>query len=101
MSDLNHRIEQSILEYQSRMKHLDEMLARAESGIGTAPEHEKEKLTLGELQRDRDKLGTLYDELRIKSLENWREEEIEISGPMAVWDVVAQKIEDLVERIEK
>ena len=32
---------------------------------------------------------------------HWQEEEIEKSGPMALWDSVAQQLEKLVERIEK
>jgi len=32
---------------------------------------------------------------------NWQEEEIEKSGPMALWDSVAQQLEKLVEKIEK
>ena len=101
MTSLNRRIEQSILEYQSRLTHLDEMLQRAESGLAEVPPHTEEKTALVELQRERNKLGTLYEELKLKSVENWREEEIEISGPMGIWDVVAQKVENLLERISK
>ena len=101
MADFSHRVEQAVLEYQSRLKHMDEMLERARSGLAEVPEKKEERGVLVELERERDKLGTLYEELRIKDLEHWREEEIEISGPMAVWDVIAQKLENLLERIGK
>lgn len=101
MTDLNRRVEQSILEYQSRLAHLDEMLKKAETGLAETPAQAEEKATLNELQSERDKLGTLFDKLRLQSLEDWREEEIEISGPMAIWDVIAQKLENLLERISK
>lgn len=101
MADLNTRVEQSVMAYQSRLKHLDEMLERAKSTLAVIPAREEEKATLVELQRERDKLHTLYEDLRLKSVENWREKEIEISGPMAIWDVIAQKVENLLERIGK
>jgi hypothetical protein len=101
MTDLNRRIEQSILEYRSRRAYLDEMLERAKAGLVEAPANVPEKTVLVELQHERDRLGMLYEKLRFKSVANWREEEIEISGPMAIWDVVAQKLENLLERIGK
>jgi hypothetical protein len=41
------------------------------------------------------------EEMRLKSLDDWREEEIEKAGPMGIWDAVAQQLEDLVERLER
>jgi len=34
------------------------------------------------------------------TLENWREDTVQSSGPMAIWDIFAQKLEDFVERHE-
>lgn len=101
MTDMNRRIEQAILEYQSRLAHLDEMLERANTELSEATPDTEEKKTLGDLQEERNRLAMLYEKLKFKSIENWREEEIEISGPMAIWDVVAQKLENLLERIGK
>ncbi|WP_255416746.1 hypothetical protein [Thiohalobacter thiocyanaticus] len=39
--------------------------------------------------------------LKQKSREHWEEDEIRQAGPMGVWDVVAQKLEHLLERLEK
>ena len=38
----------------------------------------------------------------IKSIDtkNWREDTVQNAGPMAVWDILAQKLEDFVERHE-
>lgn len=101
MTDLNRRVEQAILEYQARLSHLDEMLERANKELSAATPHTEEKMTLVEIERERDRLASHYEKLKFKSIENWREEEIQISGPMAIWDVIAQKLENLLERIGK
>ncbi len=45
-------------------------------------------------------MSLVLEALKRMPLEHWREEMIQSAGPMAVWDVLAQKLEDLVERIE-
>lgn len=97
MTNTEKLVERHILEYESRLKHVDELLARARAGAGTAPV--KKELTA--LEEERDAFATQLEELRLKSLANWREEEIEKAGPMGIWDALAQQLEKLVERIEK
>ncbi|MCP5015186.1 MAG: hypothetical protein GY938_07865 [Ketobacter sp.] len=53
------------------------------------------------LIKDRDKLASHIDELRLRSLDDWKKEEIEKAGPMGIWDAVAQQLEKLIERIER
>ena len=101
MTTENQMIEQHIREYESRMEHIDELMARARQGIGEGPEHEAPRTELDEILREREKLDTLYEELKLSSTENWRKEEIVKSGPMGLWDAVAQQLEKLVERIER
>ena len=99
MTKINHLVEQHITRYESHLKHIDELLERAHEGVTEGPEHEETRAELEGLKLEREKLASHLDELRLKSLENWREEEIEKSGPMGIWDAVAQQLEKLVERI--
>jgi hypothetical protein len=93
-------IEQHIREYQSRMLHIDELMERARSGLEAKPEEEGRK-TLDTAMRDRKKLTTLYEDLKLSSPKNWRQEEILKGGPMGIWDAVAQQLERLVEKLER
>lgn len=101
MTTENQLIEQHIREYQSRMKRIDELLERAQKGISETGVPEATRAELEEASRGREKLATLYDELKLTSTENWRKEEILKSGPMGLWDAVAQQLEKLVERFER
>ena len=101
MTNIEHQIEQHILEHEARLRHTDELLEqarRATSGAGHEPEAHAE---LEGLQQRRDELAAQVEELRRRPVEDWREEEIEQSGPMGLWDAVAQQIERLVERLER
>lgn len=95
MNNLEHLVEQQILHYESRLKHVDELLEQVESS-GHAPTVEAARA----VRPMREEMSAYLENMRLKSLEDWREEEIEKAGPMAIWDAVAQQLEDLVERIE-
>lgn len=99
MTTMNQLVEQHILQYESHLKHIDELLERAHEGVTEGPEHAESKEELEALRQQRESLASHVDELRSKSLENWQEEEIEMSGPMGIWDAVAQQLEKLVERL--
>ncbi|MGA8865013.1 MAG: hypothetical protein WBM09_09100 [Gallionella sp.] len=101
MTDINQLMRQNVLEYESRIKHLDELIARAHKAIRTGPEHDEFRDSLAKLKMERDKFSVWLDELRMKSLDNWRIDEIEKAGPMGMWDAVAQQLEKLVERIQR
>ena len=100
MTDLNHMVEQHITQYESHLKHLDELLERGRKGVGATSEHDEVSEALKELAGEREKLASHIEELRLKPLEDWQEQEIELAGPMGVWDAIAQQLEKLVERIE-
>lgn len=91
MSDINHQIEQHILEYESRLEHIDELFERAGRMAGEATELEG-------LKQEREKLAATVTTMRQKSAEEWEEEELAQAGPMGIWDAVAQQLEKLVER---
>lgn len=98
MTSKNLMVEQQVKEYQSRLTHIDELIERAKKGVKETSPH-KEQLT--QLQQERNKLAAQYDKFRLSSVDNWRKEEIEKSGPMAIWDALAQQLEKLVETLER
>ena len=101
MTDANQLMREKVMEYESRIKHFDELIVRADKAVGQGPEHAETRDSLASLKRERDKFASWLDELRMKSLENWRVDEIEKAGPMGIWDAVGQQLEKLVERIER
>jgi len=101
MTTENQLIEQHIRDYQSRMQRIDELMERARKGLAELPAEAAPRKELEEASRGREKLATLYEELKLDSTENWRKEEILKSGPMGVWDAIAQQLERLVERLER
>lgn len=86
-------VERHIREYESRMKHIDEMIERASQAVGAGGEEAGKELA--ELKAERDKLQARLDELRQLSEEEWLKE----GGPMVIWDLVALRLEKLLERI--
>ncbi|MDT8404940.1 hypothetical protein [Sulfuriflexus sp.] len=99
MTNTEHLVEQHIREYQSRLQHVDELLEQARQGVSKAAEPAAVGEELTALEEERNRFAEHVESLRLKSLENWREEEIEMAGPMGIWDALAQQIEKLVERI--
>lgn len=91
MTNINHQIEQHILEYESRLGHINELLVRADQAVGETAE-------LAGLKQERDKLAGKLGEIKQKSAEEWEKEELAAAGPMGIWDAVAQQLEKLVER---
>jgi hypothetical protein len=102
MNNKEHLIEQHIREYESRMKHIDELYDRAHQAAGQADEATDKHVGLKKLDAQRELLQHTTD--HIKSIpidhDHWREATVRNAGPMAVWDILAQKLEDFVERHE-
>ena len=91
-------IDQHIREYESRMKHIDELYERAEK----ATEHlEEEHESRSELKWFQERLPNVADTIKTMPVKNWREETVQKAGPMAIWDIIAQQLEDFLERHEK
>ena len=89
MANIDQLAEQHIKQYESQLKHIDEVMERAqETGVESAE--------LKELADHRGELADYIEELRDKAPFEGREE----GGPMVLWDVVAERIEQLVEHIE-
>lgn len=102
MNSMEHLIEQHVLQYEARLKRFNELLeqqkelaqASMKQVASLSPELEK-------MVGEQEKFNNHLEELRIKSLQHWQEEVIEKSGPMGIWDAVAQQLEKVVETMEK
>jgi chromosome segregation ATPase len=99
MTKYSHLTEQHITQFESRLKHIDEILTQVQEGV----ESEQHELTdeLKELTSKREKLAGYLEEMRLKPSNEWQEKEIEQAGPMGIWDAVAQQLEKLVEKLER
>jgi aryl carrier-like protein len=100
MTNKEHLIEQHRLEYESRMKHIDELYQRAHEATGKLDSAHDARTRLDELTAQRSLLQETTDSIKTMPLEKWREATARNAGPMMVWDILAQKIEDFVERHE-
>lgn len=98
MSKFNQLIQQHILEHESRLKRVDELLERAQKKIA----HEEAAAEqLASAKRERDKLSGQVEAFKLRPPDQWSEAEFEKTGPMVVWDTLAQELEKLVERLER
>lgn len=99
MNGIDQLVEQHIKQYELRLKHIDELLIRATSAVTPTVPAISEQLSA--MIEERNKFAGHIDKLRVKSLEHWRKEHIAKSGPMAIWDIIAQQLETFVERVEQ
>ena len=89
-------VEQHVAEYESRLKHMDELTKRADDATDQGLDSELQALI-----RERDRLANHVEQMKLRSLDDWDKEELAMAGPMGVWDAVAQQLEKLVERLER
>jgi len=92
MTTLDELVGRHVKEYNSRLKHIDELAEQA-----AILEEESHVAELAELKSERNKLADYLKELE----QNPSEISLKKSGPMAIWDVIAQRLEKLVEKIDK
>jgi hypothetical protein len=100
MSNKEHLIEQHIREYESRLKHIDELYVRAHEAAERLDEGHDAHSELKEYKTQHQQLQQQAEEVKSMSLDQWREDTVRSAGPMAIWDILAQKLEDFVERHE-
>jgi hypothetical protein len=99
MPHIEELVEQHIREHESRLKHIDELLLHARKSTG--PEQSESDAELEKLIAQRGELAGLLEKMRLRPSNDWQEKEIELAGPMGIWDAVAQQLEKLVERLER
>jgi hypothetical protein len=100
MTSKEQLIEQHIREYESRQKHIDELFQRAQQAAGKLDEAHAANGKLKDLAAQRELLQQTTDHVKKMPLDHWREETVRAAGPMAVWDIYAQTLEDFLERHE-
>ncbi|HIE56029.1 MAG TPA: hypothetical protein EYP90_12780 [Chromatiaceae bacterium] len=96
--DTNELVEQQIRLYQSRLRHLDELVEKARKGLDGHPQGEKYEKRLADILQRRDTLQVQLDELVLKDPSD-RQERIQKAGFMAIWEVLAQDLEELLEQL--
>ncbi|MFV2031065.1 MAG: hypothetical protein ACC663_01105 [Gammaproteobacteria bacterium] len=101
MSATERLITQHIREYEFRLKHIDELFKRAQIVSEGFEQDDQAKMKLEYYEEQRRELANKADRLRKMPLSNWRKEMIQSSGPMGLWDILAQELEDFVERHER
>jgi hypothetical protein len=98
MTTKEQLIEQHVREYESRLKHLDELYQRAHSATEHLDDTHASRSELQDYATQRALLKKKTDQVKTMDPGSWRAETIQNSGPMAIWDVLAQKLEDFIER---
>lgn len=99
MASINEMAEKNILEFEARQRHVEELLGQARKGIAARPERDDARLDIKRLAKEHERLSELLDQLKRAGPESSLDEQIAQSGPMAVWDILAQDLERLVERL--
>ena len=100
MSNKEHLIEQHIREYESRLRHIDELYQRAHDVAGQLHETHDAHTELQDYKTLLLQMKQKAEEAKSMTVEHWRSDTVQSSGPMAIWEILAQKLEDFVERHE-
>ena len=100
MTTKEQLIEQHIREYESRLKHIDELYDRAHKATEHLNDEHEFRSELQDYATQRSRLQQHADDVKTMPVKNWREETVRNAGPMAIWDILAQKLEDFIERHE-
>ena len=100
MTNTEKIADQQIREYESRLKHLDELFECAKQVSAKLDDNHALKSELGLYQEQYNDLANQSAKREKMPYAHLRENIIQSAGPMAVWDILAKKLEDLVERIE-
>ena len=99
MTATERLVSEHIRAYESRLKHIDELFERAHQA-SEALDDNALKSELEQYAQQRKELAKESERVKSMSLDSWRKEMVQSSGPMAVWDILAQKLEDLTERLD-
>jgi hypothetical protein len=101
MVDINRMAERHVLENESRLKYIDELVARVRQRAGELPEFAHVHTELDELVKERDRAAVQLDDMKHRAAHDWQEHEIQQSGLMGIWDAIAKQLERLVQRVDK
>ena len=101
MSNLDHLVEQQFIEHESRLKHIDELLDYAHSHASVRDVAVEAQQELEDIKNLRAELKESLDHMRLDSVQEWENETVRRAGPLGIWDAVAQRLEKLVEHLDK
>jgi hypothetical protein len=99
MTHETQTVDQHILQYESHLKHIDELLERAHKLSAICPEPELRE-HLAHIKPERDRLANIVTAVQQNPTKKV-DEDLATIGPMAIWDIIAQDLEKLVERFER
>ncbi len=99
MTATERLVTEHIREYESRLKHIDELFERAQQASDNLHDEHALKSEIDQFAQQRAEFIKEKDRVKTMSVDQWRKELLTSSGPMAIWDVLAQKLEDLTERL--
>jgi len=99
MNHKEHLIEQHVLRYQARLSHIDELVERVDRGdnLNDAAQLADE---LSHIRQEREALLSQINGLKSDYSEAWQQQNIEQSGPMIIWEAVANKLQKLINHTE-
>ncbi len=98
MHDMEQLVEQHIREYESRQKHIDELLQRAKKHAQEKPELHDD---LTQIQDRHEQMVSNMQEFKEGRIDEQAVQAIEQAGPMGVWFGLISELETLIEELEK
>ena len=101
MTATERLVTEHVREYESRLKHIDELFEQAHQASENLEDDHALKSELNQYAQQRLELAKEAERVKTMSVSDWRKELLKSSGPMAIWDVLAQKLEDLTERLDR
>lgn len=101
MTERDHIVEQRILEYESRLKHVDEVIVEAHGHQTTGGENLETSQLLESIKHDREKLGEAIETLKTTSKTPEAKKPLSQVTPLDIWNTVADKLEKLAEHLDK
>ena len=96
MPNINQLAEHNILEHEARLRHIDELLEKADEASQALSDSSEVNAELARLKQERALLVEQLDVIRQKSIEEWAKK----GGPMVMWDIVAKRLENLIGRVK-
>ena len=98
MHGREHLVDQHIMEFESRQRHVDELLQRAERRVEDRPELQDD-LTV--LQTRHTEPTSHEEDFRQGEINAQAVKAIKEAGPMGIWYGVISELESLLEGLEK
>lgn len=85
--------ERSIREYEARLKRIDELMKQAETA---ASDDKVISQGLTEIKQEKERINDYIAGLQDKSPQEF----MDTAGPMVMWEILADKLEKLVEKLK-